>query len=290
MNTGLEYNLALRVRDATRWAEKQQGLLPPDEVFVPPSVGNELKRIDITAGSFIGSWFPPTLIPARGKIRGTEVNVWVIGEGGKTLTKPYSNDLTVTLAAAIGTYTFNGVTLPYYQAFRHDADLQVGKANSGRIGKSGNELPIYQDSPFFPYYYPGPRQSVAKWSGSGDCLFSHYGDYGILHSFLTPRWMLEITAQKMSGGYDWSVNWYGLFTVKLGQPKLLSRGTSKDTFIVTLAFLETDFNLDLPILINACLSSYYPSPYTSLAHDPFQVADPNASSTLGAPLGAPLGG
>jgi len=36
MNTGLEYNLALRVRDATRWAEKQQGLLPGDEPFIPP--------------------------------------------------------------------------------------------------------------------------------------------------------------------------------------------------------------------------------------------------------------
>lgn len=30
MNTGLEYSLALRVREATRWAEKQQGMLPGD--------------------------------------------------------------------------------------------------------------------------------------------------------------------------------------------------------------------------------------------------------------------
>ena len=36
MNTGLEYNLALRVRSATRWVEGQQGMLPPEEQFVPP--------------------------------------------------------------------------------------------------------------------------------------------------------------------------------------------------------------------------------------------------------------
>ena len=30
MNTGLEYNLALRVRSATRWVEGQQGMLPDD--------------------------------------------------------------------------------------------------------------------------------------------------------------------------------------------------------------------------------------------------------------------
>jgi len=36
MKTALEYELAKRMRSATRWVEGQQGLLPGDEPFVPP--------------------------------------------------------------------------------------------------------------------------------------------------------------------------------------------------------------------------------------------------------------
>lgn len=253
-------------------------------------VDYEIKRIDITAGSFLhilGSTNPyvSRLVPARGKIKGTGADVWVVGEGQKTLKKPYSNNLTATFAVANGTYTFDGVTLPYYQALRHDSELFFGTAFSGAIfsgtaGESG--LPIYQDR-----LSPG-KPSIADLGGP--CLFWRYGDYGYLESFLGQRIVVEAIATRV--GINWKASWLGSsgnrsvgFSSSYSNygVKILARGKETDRFLVTLAFNPTDFNLDYPVIVGACLYNYYAPPYASYAHDPFQVEPPPTS-----PMATPI--
>ena len=59
MKTAIEYELAKRMRSATRWVEGQQGMLPPEEQFVPPigygggGGGSGLKLILV--GEIVGS-------------------------------------------------------------------------------------------------------------------------------------------------------------------------------------------------------------------------------------------
>jgi len=124
MNTGLEYNLALRVRDATRWAEKQQGLLPGDEPFVPPigygaSVGSGQTVIEVGEMS-ASPWNRPVsndAIYANGKVVNLKENkpdtygsdVWI-----RTWNYKLPAQGARVFARKNGTHTISDINRPLY--------------------------------------------------------------------------------------------------------------------------------------------------------------------------------
>jgi len=290
MNTGLEYSLALRVRDATRWAEKQQGLLPGDEPFIPPigygGSGVTLTKINITVGSqaYIAYSPPPfnqpfiAKIPAFGLISGTNTYVYISGNGERYLAR--KNNV-VCFLHSLKTYTRNGIIYPYYQAITHDEELRHGftttTQDGTRIITSNDGDPAAG----------GGAIGFEKINFFGYCLFRQVGEgvvlmvsnlsttFSSIAYYQEEKWIIWV------GGYRYPLWIYDQGILLLGR-------VSKSSFVnVTVRVDSTDFSLSQIYLLSVRVPEY---PFGG-AHDPFQVAAPPASpTTLGAPLGAPLGG
>jgi len=288
MKTALEYNLALRARSATRWVEGQQGMLPPEEQFVPPiGYGGDgsvkLTKINITVSSqFLITYSPPpfnspiiTRVPAFGYISGTNTYVYVLGQDGKALERKYNNVIVAYLHDS-KTYTYNNVKYPFYQAFSHDEDLRFGYSTTAQDG-SRIVQPVLGGS-FYAAYVQGSTLRAF-----GACLFRFVGS-GVVEilSMLGPN-MITATAYYQQD--KWVISQGGNSIPIVGS--LLGRVPKSSFPTVTVEFFNADFNLMNPRVVALCVSEYP----VGGAHDPFQVAAPPASpSTLGAPLGSPLGG
>ena len=297
MNTGLEYNLALRVRSATRWVEGQQGMLPPEEQFVPPiGYGGDgsvkLTKIDITVGSqaYVAYSPPPfnqpfiAKIPAFGLISGTNTYVYISGDSERYLAR--KNNV-VCFLHSLKTYTRNGVTYPYYQSFSHNEEIRHGSttttqdgtriitSNDGNPAAGGNAIQLQG--------YEG----FEKINFFGYCLFRQIGE-GVVLMLSNLSTIFTSTAYYQEEKWIiWVAGYrYPLFIYDQGI--LLLGRVSKSSFVnVTVRVDSTDFSLSRIYLLSVCVPEY-PS---GGAHDPFQVAAPyTPSTTLGAPLGAPLGG
>ena len=120
MNTGLEYNLALRVRSATRWVEGQQGMLSDQGDGADNSAfGRTMLARTVTTDAPLGESVPSNYsggsVALRGEIyegnQSTGVVIWMQGVDGRKLLAGtlYMVRLSGTLTQSI---TYQGITTP----------------------------------------------------------------------------------------------------------------------------------------------------------------------------------
>jgi len=118
LKTAIEYELAKRMRSATRWVEGQQGMLPPEEQFVPPiGYGGNVTAL-VEAGSPADANIAAGKIVLSGVANGADV--WVTTVSMTIPTKGKRD-----FAQQNGTFTIAGITKTLY-VFQASASVDFG--------------------------------------------------------------------------------------------------------------------------------------------------------------------
>jgi len=296
MNTGLEYNLALRVRSATRWVEGQQGMLPDDGDGAVDGFGRAmLVRTGALPSPYTGAeGVAGTTIdqqPTGANVVGVAVLIKDLNSGKLAANTTYS--------ARLGGY-LTGKALYFVEAAAAAAATAAAVGHGviyGTLGSTTRGL-IYGDDGIYYAY-----RIVSGSSGDGWWV----DQYGLPCTFVRMNTKIDFHPQagimrvaskifsskaKMYGGtfvelFDFDLKGailnkaYAKASDDVGTPLFgvpgggnalgqLSGFKYGDIFLVTTYFQYGDYG-GLGVIIAAS-------------------KPPTTSGTLGAPLGAPLGG
>jgi hypothetical protein len=265
-------------------------MLPPEEQFVPPigyGASDELKRINLSSSSFIDN--AGRLIPAKGKVVGSNVDVWVIGAEDKTL---IGNKTVIAYTGPNYTYTFDNVTLQRYIAISHDSQIQIGNTN----GFEAQSYSDYTTKRIWPNFFVFDQGSgyprVVKLIGKGDCLIRNLGQYYEVVSFLGPRIITGyVTYSSQLNGYQIGIitvtaSGYSFDSRVLTSPLLGRLRPFKDSATIIAYTDSRDWGLERLEVVSVCITDYMANSVISgNAHDPFQFYDPKPNPT---PMATPL--
>lgn len=315
MNTGLEYSLALRVRDATRWAEKQQGLLPGDgdDGVDNEAYGRTMLAQTVTAIAPLGESVPSNYaggsVALRGEIyagnQSTGIAIWMQGVGGAKLQAAtiYTVRLAGTFTQSI---TYAGVTTPttrsLYLAIVPPSSAADVHYRPYSVRMSEGQSKYIRERKYY--------RITSAFFGTGLIEMTAGGFLSSITSsfILSPRLFLRLSGRNV----DWTsteilpvYDWYHVPQLIELSIDIYRPGTTQQ-YPVALDYPTIRVIDPAPILV-------YDGKYTATAkctcmwalEEPSyfsydrradtlwivgKAPDVLASSTLGAPLGAPLGG
>ena len=319
MNTGLEYNLALRVRSATRWVEGQQGMLPDDMDGADNSAfGRTMLARTVTTSAPLGESVPSNYsggsVALRGEIyegnQSTGVVIWMQGLGGSKLKAGtlYAVRLSGTLTQSI---TYQGITTPttrsLYLAITSTVPDQENHYRPIGVWLSETESKIIAERKYYRF--------ATILEGFDGAVIPVYGaPLSAIFNRFQPMLFLRKTGRSVS----WSsteilpiYDWYHVPELIPFRIVILRPGTASQAPMADAPYTNIPVNDPAPVLVYdpkytsqvncTCMwsisswnyNTYYYFPYNSPAENFWIVGkspDVASSSTLGAPLGSPLGG
>ena len=278
MNTGLEYNLALRVRSATRWVEGQQGMLPDDGDGAVDGFGRAmLVRTGALPSPYTGAeGVAGTTIdqqPTGANVAGVAVLIKDLN-GGKLAANTTYNARLGGFLTGKALYFVEVTPVALVMGAGITNGILSGNYNLIHEGTGGGKMYVYLTGPFYgpPGSAPGP---VVTWfiSDAIPCTFKT-SDYKV-------------------NGYDFvnlisvSDKLYSCYASKTGGLVQVAGGpTGSGKIYYANDHLGISSKMGDGYFKCLVLFNFRSDTGTLIATQP----PTTTSGTLGAPLGAPLGG